>query len=133
MGSADSGMGAGPRRVFPPEGPPPVLESSHADEDGSWKACVFSRQWLIKGRGDGGGGGVSLRRKKTAGQQDPSRGWGALSREGRASRGFRQQQSADVAVGLEVGCHTGHAGDPGSTPELGGSPGGGNGNPLQYS
>ena len=26
-----------------------------------------------------------------------------------------------------------NAGDPGSVPELGGSPGGGNGNPLQYS
>ena len=34
------------------------------------------------------------------------------------------------SVGKESDCH---AGDPGSIPEWGRSPGGGNGNPLQYS
>ena len=37
------------------------------------------------------------------------------------------------SVGKESACSTGDAGDTGSIPESGISPGGGHGNPLQYS
>ena len=37
------------------------------------------------------------------------------------------------SVGKESACHAGDAGDTGSIPELGRSPGGEHGNPLQYS
>ena len=36
-------------------------------------------------------------------------------------------------MGKESACNAGNAGDVGSIPELGRSPGGGHGNPLQYS
>ena len=35
--------------------------------------------------------------------------------------------------GKESACQAGHTGNAGSVPDLGRSPGGGNGNPLQYS
>ena len=37
------------------------------------------------------------------------------------------------SVGKEYACNAGDTGDMGSIPESGRSPGGGNGNPLQYS
>ena len=37
------------------------------------------------------------------------------------------------SAGKESTCNAGNTGDVGSVPELGRSPGGGNGNPLQYS
>ena len=43
-------------------------------------------------------------------------------------RGFR-----DGSVGKESACNEGDIEDMGSIPGSGGSPGGGNGNPLQYS
>ena len=39
----------------------------------------------------------------------------------------------DGSAGKESTCNAGDAGDLGSVPRLGRSPGGGNGNPLQYS
>ena len=39
----------------------------------------------------------------------------------------------DVSIGKESTCNAGDTGDVGSVPGLGRSPGGGNGNPLQYS
>ena len=39
----------------------------------------------------------------------------------------------DGSVGKESACNSIAAGDMGSVPGLGGSPGGGHGNPLQYS
>ena len=36
-------------------------------------------------------------------------------------------------MGKESACNAGNAGDVGAIPELGRSPGGGHGNPLQYS
>ena len=39
----------------------------------------------------------------------------------------------DNSGGKEYACNAGDIGDSGSIPELGRSPGGGNGNPLQYS
>ena len=41
--------------------------------------------------------------------------------------------SSDGSAGKESICNAGDAGDAGSTPGLGRSPGGGNGNPLHYS
>ena len=39
----------------------------------------------------------------------------------------------DGSAGKEWACNTGPAGDACSVPQLGRSPGGGNGNPIQYS
>ena len=46
---------------------------------------------------------------------------------------FIEHKFPSGSVGKESTCNEGDAGDMGSISELGGSPGGGNGNPLQYS
>ena len=46
---------------------------------------------------------------------------------------FTVQQSDSFPGGSEVKAYARNAGDPGSIPGLGRSPGEGNGNPLQYS
>lgn len=55
----------------------------------------------LKAKGDGEGGGFSLSRKKIAGQQDPSRWWGALSE--RAPRGFQAAAERRCGWGLKWG------------------------------
>ena len=46
---------------------------------------------------------------------------------------FKGWDFADGSADREFACSTGDSQDAGSVPELRGSPGGGNGNPLQYS
>ena len=52
--------------------------------------------------------------------------------ESEAHKG-KQEGFHDDSAGKESTCNTGDAGDMGSIPESGRSPGGGSGNPLQYS
>ena len=46
---------------------------------------------------------------------------------------YSREEFLDGSVGKEYACNARDTGDEGSIPGLGRSPGGGNGNPLQYS
>lgn len=66
----------------------------------------FSRRWLRKGKGEGGGGGCSLRRKKSVGSRIAAAGR-SFERGRESSQGLVGSGSSRERMWLGVGCHSG--------------------------
>ena len=102
---------------------------------GVWERCPYCLDWALCW-GEVGGGGRQGSPRVTSGEWaswrgrvGPSEAW-RPKREGTYCSVLDLQYLTEWASGKETACN---AGDTGSIPGSGRSPGGGHGNPLQYS